>query len=170
MSLDEIVDKNLPSWKRWRAEHAEIFRKAELLEQFAEAKQLPEGFLVYTQFGTVTLDWDEWGYNHGEEVGKTSMARFRTMILATANRLGRPDSVSESESSWQEAPNLIAEWKVKLADGSDASARVHIFQPKGCKVDPRHPRVAPTHGTPAKLHPECQAVLKELEELEAAKS
>lgn len=165
MSLDKIIDDKLPSWKRWRKDFAEQHRKAELLEQFAAEKQLPDGFELISG----TLLWHEYGHEHGKEEGKTSLYRFRTMILATANRLGRPEKVTET-NSYGEVPDLQAQWTAKLSDGSDVLILVKIYSPKGCKLDPRVVARKVDFGTPAKLHPECQAVLKELEELEAPAS
>lgn len=165
MSLDDIIDNKLPSWKRWRADFAEELQKAECMERFAEDKQLPDGFEIRSGI----LYWGESGYDHYKEGDSktTSLLRFRTMILATANRLGRPDKVYESGYGFSEVPDLRADWRITQADGSEFLVTVVINSPKGCKLDPRSVPVKSVWGKPAELHPECKAVLSELEELEA---
>ena len=62
------------------------------------------------------------------------------------------------------APDLVAEWKLTDRHG-DVKVTVRALSPAGCKIDPR---TKFTEGERPRLHPECAAVLRDLEELDRA--
>lgn len=137
--------------KRWHKAVFEQIRHGREMERFAESTQLP--FEVRPHWPG--LDWVE----HGEELHS-----FTARVNKTSSVLGPPESVKGEHwlgaYSEDQPPDLIARWNVKMSWGT-VEATVRALGPRGCKIDPRSTFKAAE--TP-KLHPECAAALRELEE------
>lgn len=143
---------------KWRVEHEKAYSRKLQMEQIARTLGLPEGFEI--GYG---ISWVHWGFEDGED----SLHKFAERVREVSRILGRPpDKSGAAASIFGETPDLEAIWNevgVAVVDGVREPVPVFVrtLYPKGCKIDPRNPGV---RAVPAKIHPECEAALKELEE------
>lgn len=142
------------TWKEWREAALAQIRLGRRLEKIARMTELP--FTVRPQWPG--LDWCVWN---------ESLEDFSARVKTVAARLGAADKVGAQH--WLgahdgNAPDLVAEWTTKDKAG-DVRVTVRAMSPVGCKVDPRTEFV---EAKSTALHPECVAVLKELEDLDKA--
>lgn len=92
---------------------------------------------------------------------------FSRTVRTVSEHLGTPRSVGPDAISYgavDRAPDLRAEWTIRHKGWPHGELLVAVScsYPRGCKVDPRIQTVEPKF---AKLHPECAAVLRELEDI-----
>lgn len=141
----------LPAYRAWRKQWQRTFDAGERLEKIAEQHaELP--FVCYPDFAPPQLAWSSWGLTLEE------FARRTKLVAAT---FGAPDAVTgkhyNAASSATSAPPLEAIWH---RDGYDVA--VCTYSPTGCKLDPR---AEYQQAKNPQIHPECAAVLKELEDV-----
>ena len=140
-------------YSAWRAGWLEQYTLGLRLEAAARATGLP--FEPRPGWGPPgSVDWSE--------VGAT-IQDFAAMVKRTTAVLGPPSEVKSGEGRGGYAPDLLAYWH---HPGIVYSVRALI--PAGCKLDPRSPEPiswAEHEERAPKLHPECKAVLAELEDL-----
>ena len=135
----------------WRADVLRLCREGRRLERIARLTELP--LEVRPQWPG--LDWAVW-----DETIETFSARVKLV----AARLGAPESVNSDY--WVGAyandvpPDLIARWQIDDSAGP-VKVTVRALHPRGCKVKPgsEYRKEEP------EIHPECAAVLRELEDL-----
>ena len=150
------------------------------------AEEIEERFgldlFVPRDWSPLTVDATKWGQ---------TLAEFSERVKRVAAVFGSPTKVTTSNwlATDVSPPDLVATWEIPLAKFPESLAfakavrivyggpirpaaevyptvtiQVRSMSPKGCKVDPR------TEYVPEKrpdLHPECKAVLRELEEVGA---
>lgn len=109
------------------------------------------------------------GTVHAWPAPRSGRSRHRATVRAAPRVgsawlvLGPPSEVKSGEGRGGYAPDLLAYWH---HPGIVYSVRALI--PAGCKLDPRSPEPiswAEHEERAPKLHPECKAVLAELEDL-----
>lgn len=140
--------------REWRKAAIAQIRTGRRLEKVARQTELP--FEVRPAWPG--LDWVVWN---------ESLEDFSARVKRVSARLGAPKGVRAEH--WlgayaDKAPDLVAEWKLTDKHG-EVRVTVRALSPVGCKVDPRSKFVK---GEQPKLHPECSAVLRELEECDRA--
>lgn len=135
---------------KWRGDVLELIRRGRRLERIARLTELP----LEVRPSWPGLDW--------VVIGDTLLG-FSDRVRTVAARLGAPDIVEADHwgGASDRAPDLIARWTLRDAEG-DVRVTVRSLMPTGCKVDPR---TAYLEAQEPKLHPECAAVLRELEEV-----
>lgn len=142
---------------KWRIGHEHEFKICEQLQRIAEGMSIGDYVEVRRGWYPPTLDDTE----HGD-----SLEQFSARVRRMSEALGRPpDDCSGDGSQWREgqAPDLVAVWKMGDDVGlpSRFVIQVRVMTPADCKVDPRDSFIEKqTQG----LHPECKAVLAELED------
>lgn len=150
----------------WREELEKGREHCEKLQAFGEKLDLPDGFRVDMNWNA--LDWNKLG----ETIHEFS-ARVR-QITAILGPPVKAEGGVVCQHKENERPNLKAYWVEPLGAGGAQNATITIktSQAKDCKLDPRTPYV-PSHyrsGKSQALHPECIAVLSELEDAGATTS
>lgn len=152
-----VTPPPVPPFRRWRAFVLDQLRKGRALEKIAQRAPFA-GLPFEVRAMWPALDWAVWN----EEIGA-----FSARVRQVAAVLGPPKSVTTESYAvgGEEAPDLSAEWFVEgvsfwpFAPGLRVTVR--SLRPRGCKIDPR------TSFQPeqrVELHPECKAVLRELED------
>ena len=139
-----------PRYRNWRQAWQKTFEAGERIELIA-TKYSAIPFVCYPDFRPPQLSWSAWGI---------TLHEFSRRVKIVAAKFGVPDEVEgkhhSEASSDTETPPLTATWN---RDGYDVV--VTTYAPQGCKLDSRaqyHAAVNPV------IHPECAAVLKELED------
>lgn len=145
------------SLSKWREYHERDGLLMASIEAEARAAGFGEPFVIHTSY----VSWNEYGSDHKN--GK-SLERFKEMIAVVAALVGPPDEITAPAYDFQDTPDLCARWDRPFTlDLSRANTQwdiyVRITSPRGCKIDPRTPRVK---GQAPALHPECKAVLDAL--------
>lgn len=139
-----------PLYRQWRERWQREFDAGERLEKIAEQHaEIP--FECSPDYGTPQIKWCAWGLTLQE------FARRTKMVAAI---FGAPDTVTGehygSAASATSTPPLEATWH---RDGYDIV--VGTYSPTGCKLDPRSEFQEAKY---PQIHPECAAVLKQLED------
>lgn len=149
---------------KWRESVLREARIGRRLERLAVRLELPDAHCRPT--------WDPPAIDV-VEIG-ADLAWFAAAVKRVAARLGSADSVKAENwiGTGDRAPDLIARWVLVEDVGQrrswerDQPAKVEVtvrcLAPSGCKVDPRTEYVP---ATKLSLHPECVAVLRELEDV-----
>lgn len=147
---------------QWRTAWLREARIGRRLERLAVRLELPEAECRPT-WDPPTLDIVEIG---------ADLPWFAMHVRLVATRLGTADSVAAE--NWighgERAPDLVARWKIDEDVGQSriwdkrtvVEVTVRCLSPIGCKIDPR------TAYVPEKrvaIHPECAALLRELEDV-----
>ncbi len=141
----------------WRKDLEKTCLRGEALEELALQLKFPEGmaFACRPHWEIPTLDWT----NFCQE-----LEEFKHRVKLIADHLGRPaDKVAApSYTAYaNHAPDLIATWDFPSKEHKKLTVQIRVMSPKGCKVDPRTFYARESY---PELHPECKAVLEELED------
>lgn len=133
----------------WRKDLDELYRKGEAME--AVASTLPGEVRVRPHWPGI--DWVEIG---------ADLETFAAMVTRMSEVMGPPDTCEGEHwlGGADGPPDLIARWQGPDL-GFDYKITVRALMPKGCMVDPRTKHVEARY---TKIHPQCAAVLRELED------
>ena len=140
------IERTYGNWRK------DIERQTKAGEQLEAIAKMHRDILFdcRVHWTPMCLDWCE----HGD-----TLDSFSSRVKQVAARFGPPDSVEGRH--WMgafddAAPGLVATWKL------DAFVvMVRSLRPEGCKIDPRSNY---EEAKTTNIHPECAAVLKELED------
>ncbi len=144
----------------WRKLHQTEGETCEALEAVAFRLRVHDLCEIRRGWTPPTLDDTE----HSD-----SLEEFSARVRRMTEVLGRPpDSCAATGSGWGQwadgqAPDLVARWSIEesIEHWDRVVIQVRVMTPRGCKVDPR---TAFVEAQNQELHPECKAVLSDLEE------
>lgn len=134
---------------KWRKKLEDLFTKGEALE--AAGRDLPGEFCVRPQWPGI--DWVEIGID---------LVEFAKRVTLVKEVLGPPDECEGKHwlGAYEgRAPDLVATWK--RYEPFPYEITVRALMPTGCMVDPR---TEYQKGQETKIHPQCAAVLRGLED------
>ena len=141
--------------REWRERHA---REAFVFKQL-EGVAIEQGLEEFEPSDPYHLRIHMWG---------PTMEEFVAKVKEVSEKLGPPDETTPSEVNVGSAPDLVAQWEmdreIDKGEGrgpAQVKVTVRANWPKDCKIDPR---VKPAPPVYSRIHPECAAVLKELED------
>ena len=142
--------------QQWRKSVLREIRIGRALERIARQLELP-GAECRPHFEPPAIDVSNVGGD---------LAWFSDNVKLVATRLGSAERVEAQNwvGTGNRAPDLVAEWILdgETIEGMSVRVLVRCLLPTGCKVDPRTEYLPESK---LALHPECAAVLRELEDV-----